>query len=72
MNNVEYLKVIFSAFTSLHLEEMDVAEIDITYKNQCYEGEELVLKRKISEDGCEIGIIKADGTAGAIARIVTK
>ena len=72
MNNVEYLKVIFSAFTSSQLEEMDVAEIDITYKNQCYEGEELVLKRKINEDGCEIGIIKADGTAGAIARIVTK
>ena len=72
MNNVEYLKVIFSAFTSSQLEEMDVTEVDITYKNQCYEGEELVLKRKISEGGCEIGIIKADGTAGAIARIVSR
>ena len=72
MNNVEYLKVIFSAFTSSQLEEMNVTEIDITYKNQCYEGEELVLKRKISEDGCEIGIIKADGTAGAIARIASR
>ena len=72
MNNVEYLKVIFSAFTSSQLEEMNVTEVDITYKNQCYEGEELILKRKSTEDGCEIGIIKADGTAGAIARIVTK
>ena len=72
MNNVEYLKVIFSAFTSSQLEEMNVTEVDITYKNQCYEGEELVLKRKTAEDGCEIGIIKADGTAGAIARIVTR
>jgi hypothetical protein len=51
---------------------MDVTEVDITYKNQCYEGEELILKRKITEYGCEIGIIKADGTAGAIARIVSR
>ena len=72
MNNVEYLKVIFSAFTSSQLEEMNVTEVDITYKNQCYEGEEPVLKRKISEDGCEIGIIKADGTAGAIAKITLR
>ena len=72
MNNVEYLKVIFSAFTYSQLEEMNVTEVDITYKNQCYEGEKLVLKRKISEDGCEIGIIKADGTAGAIARIASR
>ena len=72
MNNVEYLKVIFSAFTSSQLEKMNVMEIDITYKNQCYEGEELVLKRKITEDGCVTGIIKADGTAGAIARIASR
>ena len=72
MNNVEYLKVIFSAFTSSQLEEMNVTEIDITYKNQCYECEELILKRKSTEDGCEIGIIKADGTAGAIARIASR
>ncbi|MBP0980096.1 MAG: hypothetical protein J6Q18_00875 [Oscillospiraceae bacterium] len=69
MNNVEYLKVIFSAFSSTQLEEMNVSEVDITYKNQCYEGEDLVLKRKTTEEGYEIGIIKADGTTAAIARI---
>ena len=56
-------------FSSAQLAEMDIAEVDISYKNQCYEGELLTLKKKNVENGFEIGIFKEDGTRGALAKI---
>ena len=72
MNNVEYVKVLFNAFSSQQLVQMDIASVDITYKNQCYEGEELSVRLKETEDGFEMGIIKEDGSAGAMALITVK
>lgn len=69
MNNVNYIRLIFGMFSSQQLAEMDIAEVDIAYKNQCYEGELLTLKQKNVENGFEIGIFKQDGTAGALAKI---
>ena len=69
MNNVNYIKVVFGMFSSAQLAEMDIAEVDISYKNQCYEGELLTLKKKNVENGFEIGIFKEDGTRGALAKI---
>ena len=72
MNNVQYIRVVMGAFSSAQLADMDIAEVDISYKNQCYEGELLTLKKKNVENGFEIGIIKADGTAGALAKITLR
>lgn len=72
MNNVQYIRVVMGAFSSAQLADMDIAEVDIAYKNQCYEGELLTLKKKNVENGFEIGIIKADSTAGAIAKITLR
>ena len=72
MNNVQYIRVVLGAFTSAQLAEMDIAEVDISYKKQCYEGELLTLKKKNVENGFEIGIIKEDGTAGALAKITLR
>lgn len=72
MNNVEYVKVMFNAFSSRQLAEMDIASVDIAYKNQCYEGEELSVRIKDADNGFEIGIIKEDGSAGAVALVKVK
>ncbi|MBR4036597.1 MAG: hypothetical protein IKJ05_07710 [Oscillospiraceae bacterium] len=72
MNNVEYLKVMFGALTSAQLAEMDITDVEIAYKNQCYEGEVLSVRMKETEKGIEMGLIKQDGTAGAIALITVK
>lgn len=72
MNNVEYVKVMFGALTSAQLAEMDITDVEIAYKNQCYEGEELSVRMKETEKGIEMGLIKQDGTAGAIALITVK
>ncbi len=69
MNNVEYVNVMFGALTSAQLAEMDIAQVDIAYKNQCFEGEELSVRIKKAENGFEMGLIKEDGTAGAIALV---
>ncbi len=69
MNNVEYIKLIFGALSTAQLAEMDIAQLDISYKNQCYEGEQLTIRKKDGENGFDIGIIKTDGTPGALARI---
>ena len=72
MNNVEYLKVMFGAFTSRQLARMNITGVEIAYKNQCYEGEVLSVRMKRRENGIEVGLIKEDGTAGAIALITVK
>lgn len=72
MNNVEYIKLVLGVFHSDELAQMDIAEMEIAYKNQCYEGEQLTIRKKQIENGYDIGIFKADGTPGALARIVLK
>ena len=72
MNNVNYIRVVFGMFSSAQLAQMDIAEVDIAYKNQCYEGELLTLKKKNVENGFEIGVFKQDGTAGALAKITLR
>ena len=72
MNNVNYIRVVFGVFTSRQLAQMDISDVDIAYKNQCYEGEQLTLKKKNVEDGYEIGVFKADGTAGALVKITLR
>ena len=65
MNNVAYIRALFGAFSCKELESLNFTDIDISFKNQCYEGETLsLLKRKI-ENGLEIGFIKQDGTIAA-------
>ena len=72
MNNVNYIRVVFGMFSSTQLAEMDIAEVDISYKNQCYEGELLTLKKKNVENGFEIGVFKADDTVGALVKITLR
>ena len=65
MNNAAYVKVLFSAFPSNKAAEMNITEIEVAFKAQCYEGEELTIRIKDTDCGYEAGIIKADGTTAA-------
>ncbi len=66
MNNVAYVRAVLGAFTCDEIDKMNIAEADITYRLQCYEGETLTLKQRDIDGGCEIGIIKEDGTTAAV------
>ncbi len=69
MNNVAYIRAVLSAFTCDELREMNIKEIEIAYRHQCYEGEVLSIRRRDTEDSVEIGIIKPDGNCGAVLSI---
>lgn len=69
MNNVAYIRTVLSAFTCKELEEMNINEIEITYRAQCYEGEILSIRRRDVENGIEIGVIKEDGITAAVLSV---
>ena len=71
MNNAAYIRALFSLFSTKELNDSNVKEIDITYKNQSYEGESLTIKVRKTDDGAfEYGMIKPDNTVAAVVRIV--
>ena len=69
MNNVAYIKAVFSAFTCDELDRLGIDEVEIAYKSQCYEGELLSIRRVDTDDAMEIGILKEDGTCAAALKI---
>ena len=70
MNNVAYIRAVLGAFSVKEIDEMNIQEIEVAYKLQCYEGEKLTLLVKDEENIRDIGIIKQDGTTACIVRFV--
>ena len=70
MNNVAYIRAVMGAFSTKEIEQMNIKEIEVAYRAQCYEGEQLSFLIKNEENCREIGIIKQDGTTACVVRIV--
>lgn len=71
MNNVAYIRAVLGAFSVREIEEMNITDMEISYRLQCFEGENLTFRRRTAPDGAmEIGVIKADGKTAATLRIV--
>lgn len=71
MNNVAYIRAVLSAFTCKELEDMNIKEIEIAYRVQCYEGEVLSIRKRCADNGMELGVIKEDGKAAAVLSIIS-
>ena len=69
MNNVAYIRAVLCAFTTEEIDAMDIKEIEVAYRLQCFEGEVLSIRRRNAEKGVEIGIIKEDGTTAAVLKL---
>lgn len=70
MNNVAYIRAAMSMFSTAELERMDIEELEINYIAQCREGEELSFRRRETEDGMDIGVVRPDGGIGAAIHLV--
>ncbi|MBQ3008737.1 MAG: hypothetical protein IJD80_04015 [Oscillospiraceae bacterium] len=70
MNNVQYVRAVFGALSSEELEKMNITEVEVAYKLQCYEGEKLSFRKRKSESGTDIGVIKEDGKTATTVRII--
>ena len=68
MNNVAYIRALFGAFTCKELENLNITDIDIAFKSQCYEGENLTLLKRKVDNGLEIGFIKEDSTVATTVK----
>ena len=70
MNNAAYIRALASVFTSEQWKKMNISDIEITYKNQCYEGDRLSLRRIDDSDGLLIGFVLPDGSVAATVKIL--
>lgn len=70
MNNVAYVRAVLSAFSCREIEEMNITEIDVAYRAQCYEGEKLTFFVRKEENCRDIGIVKEDGSTACVMRFV--
>ena len=62
MNNVAYVKLVMDLFSCKEIEDMSISEMEVAYKEQCYEGETLTLKIKRADGAIKIGIFKDNDT----------
>ncbi len=69
MNNVAYIKALFSMFSCKELEEMNITDIDIAFRLQCYEGDTLTICKRNAENATEFGFINKDGKTAAAVRL---
>lgn len=68
MNNVKYIKAVLEALENTG-NTVNITDIEVAYKAQCYEGERLIFKIKEQESCKEIGVIKADGQTACVILI---
>lgn len=70
MNNAAYIRALIGTINTKDLQEHPIKDIEIVYKSQSYEGETLTIKRRVTENAEEYGMLKADSTVCATVRIV--
>lgn len=70
MNNALYIRAFFGALSCEELEKLAIREVDVVFRSPSFEGEELTICRRKTEEGFEIGILHADGKAAAVARML--
>lgn len=70
MNNAKYIHALFGLFSTKELETMNITDVEINFRSQSYEGDELSAFIRHGEYGAsEIGILRPDGTVAATIRI---
>ena len=67
MNNVAYLRLLVDSFSVDEMERMKVREMEILFCMPCFEGEELDVLRRRTDDGYEFGVRRPDGRYAALA-----
>ena len=71
MNNVAYVRALLNLFSTRELDAMQIRELEINYRMPCYEGDELSVRcRRRATDTLELAVLRRDGKAAALARIL--
>ncbi len=71
MNNVNYIKALFACFSTNEIDNLNIKEIEIHYIKQCFEGDELKIRFKNTENGFIAGFINNSDVA-VVVKVITK
>ena len=69
MNNIAYLRAAFGLLSGDQLKEMPQGTVEIVFRAPCFEGDLLCLRRRLTETGWELALVREDGTAAALLRL---
>ena len=72
MNNVAYVRALMGIFSTAELKSMDIRELEISFRAQCYENEELTVCRRDTADAIELAMLKADGKPAVLAKMTVE
>lgn len=61
MNNVAYIRALASLYSGREWQDLNISEMEIHYKSSCFEGNELLFRRKVVEDTTHICAALPDG-----------
>ena len=68
MNNAAYVRAIAGAFSTAAWREMDIREMEVAFRAQCYEGSVLRIQRRAAGEATEVRL-SCDGKTIVLARI---
>ena len=69
MNNIAYIREMFSTYSTKELKELEIKELEVCFRHPCYEGEILHVFERKTESGREIVMKKEDGSPAFFALI---
>ena len=72
MNNAAYVRAIFSAFSCDELKQNNIKEIDVSFRTQCYENDDLSIRLREGDGFVDIGVVREDGKIAVVARVKYK
>ena len=72
MNNVAYIRMLLSTFSTEELADMDISELEIAYRHACFEGETLRIYRWAEDDSRRFQVIRPDGGTAVQARLLCR
>ena len=68
MNNVAYLRALLGLLSSAALKTFPQANVEILFRNSCYEGDELSFRRRETPTGLEFGAFLPDGRPAVLIK----
>lgn len=71
MNNVAYVRALMNAFGTAELDAMKISDMEICYKNSCFEGDILTFYRRNTDGGIETVVKRADGSTAVLAKMIS-
>lgn len=68
MNNAAYLRALLGCFSTAEVAELAIREIDLVFRAPCFEGDELELRQRRTEQGLDLAFLR-EGKPAFLARL---